>query len=89
MHSLMIKDLSATLELDRTAMTAVRGGTSANSAVQNTGMLQSVMAPVANGSNFGIGSATNLDVKVDADQHATTSNDQYNGDLFALLAFGR
>jgi len=86
MHSLMIKDLSATLELDRAAMTAVHGGTSSNAATQTTIMAQEINVPVGNGSDFGKGSATNLTVHVDADQTATSSNYQYNGDIFAILA---
>jgi hypothetical protein len=87
--NLTIKDLSTSTELDRVAMTAVRGGTYANSAVQTILGAQDVMAPVANGSYFGPGSATNLDVKVDADQHASNRNYQYNGDSFGIWALGR
>jgi hypothetical protein len=87
--NLTIKDLSTSLELDHAAMTAVRGGTYANSAVQTILQAQDVMVPVANGSYFGPGSATNLDVKVDADQHASNRSYQYNGDSFGLWALGR
>ena len=83
--NLTIKDLSTSIELDRAAMTGVRGGTYANSATQSIGQGQQVSVPVANGSMFGPGSATNMDVKVDADQHASNSNYQYNGDSLGIF----
>ena len=58
--NLTIKDLSASTELDRAAMSAVRGGADANSLVQNMLQAQSVLVPVANGASFGPGSATNI-----------------------------
>jgi hypothetical protein len=84
--NLTIQDLSTSTELDRAAMTAVRGGTYANSAVQTILQAQDVMVPVANGSYFGAGSATNVDTHVDADQHASNRNYQYNGDSFGIWA---
>ena len=83
--NLTIKDLSTSTELDCAAMSGVRGGTYANSGVQTILQAQNVMVPVANGSYFGAGSATNLDVKVDADQHASNSNSQFNGDSFGIF----
>jgi hypothetical protein len=83
--NLTIKDLSTSTELDGEAMSTVRGGTSANSAVQSILQAQDVMVPVANGSYFGAGSATNIDVDVDADQHATNSSSQFNGDSFGIF----
>ena len=53
--NLTIKDLSTSTELDCEAMSAVRGGTYANSAVQSILQAQDVMVPVANGSIFGAG----------------------------------
>ena len=82
--NLTIKDLSTSTELDCEAMSAVRGGTYANSAVQSILQAQDVMVPVANGSYFGDGSATNVNVDVDADQHATNRNYQYNGDSLGI-----
>ena len=81
---LTIKDLSTSTELDCEAMSAVRGG-DANSAVQTILQAQDVMVPVANGSYFGPGSATNIDVDVDASQHASNSSSQYNGDSFGIF----
>ncbi len=85
--NLTIKDLSASIELDREAMIAVRGG-DANSAVQSILQAQDVMVPVANGSYFGTGSATNIHVDVDADQHASNRSAQLNGDTFGLFLGG-
>jgi len=82
---LTIKDLSTSTELDCEAMSAVRGGTYANSGVQNILQAQDVMVPVANGSYFGPGSATNIDVDVDASQHASNRSSQYNGDSFGIF----
>ena len=83
--NLTIKDLSASAELDRAAMSAVRGGTFANSAVQTILQAQDVTVPVANGSYFGAGSATNIDVDVDASQRASNRSSQFNGDTFGLF----
>ena len=80
-----IKDLSTSIELDRAAMTGVHGGAGANSAVQTIGQVQQVLVPVGNGSYFGDGSATNIDVDVDADQHAKNRSYQYNGDSLGIL----
>ena len=81
--TLTIKDLSTTTELDCEAMSAVRGG-DANSAVQSILQAQDVMVPVANGSMFGPGSATNIIVDVDADQSGSQSSRQNNGDKFTF-----
>ena len=83
--NLTIKDLPASTELDGEAMSAVRGGADANSLVQNLLQAQDVMVPVANGSHFGAGSATNIDVDVDADQRATNRSYQYNGDSLGIF----
>ena len=56
-----------------------------SSATQMIGQVQQVNVPVANGSMFGPGSATNISVDVDADQHASNSSYQYNGDSFGLF----
>ncbi len=83
--NLTIKDLSTSIELDHEAMSAVRGGADANSLVQNLLQAQSVSVPVANGASFGAGSATNIHVDVDADQHASNRSSQLNGDTFGLF----
>ena len=81
---LNIKDLSASAELDRAAMSAVLGGADANSLVQNMLQAQSTLVPVANGASFGPGSATNILVDVDADQSGSQSSRQNNGDKFTF-----
>ena len=54
MQSLMIKDLSTSLELDRKAMTAVRGGgDQANGTSQSNVQNMVTAANVGNGSIFG------------------------------------
>jgi hypothetical protein len=83
--NLTIQDLSTSTELDRAAMSGVRGGTDANSATQMIGQVQQVSVPVANGSYFGPGSATNIHVDVDADQRASNRSYQYNGDSFGIF----
>ena len=82
--NLTIKDLPSSTELDRAAMSAVRGGADANALVQNMLQAQSVLVPVANGASFGPGSATNIIVDVDADQSGSQSSRQNNGDKFAF-----
>jgi hypothetical protein len=54
MHSLMIKDLSASLELDREAMIAVRGGLDdqANATSQSNVQNMAAAANIGNGSVF-------------------------------------
>ncbi len=81
---LTIKDLPTSTELDRAAMTDVRGGADANALVQNMLQAQSVFVPVANGASFGAGSATNIIVDVDADQSGNQSSSQNNGDKFTF-----
>ena len=81
----IIKDLPTSIELDHAAMTGVHGGTGANSAVQTIGQAQQVNVPVGNDSMFGDGSATNIYVDVDADQHAKNRSYQYNGDSLGIL----
>ena len=82
---LTIKDLSTSTELDHSAMSGVRGGTLANSGTQTIMQAQQVEVPVANGSMFGPGSATNITVDVDADQRASNSSHQYNGDSLGIF----
>ncbi len=78
-----IKDLPTSIELDRAAMTGVHGGAGANSAVQTIGQAQQVHVPVGNDSLFG--ASTNIDVDVDADQHAKNRSYQYNGDSLGIF----
>jgi imidazole glycerol phosphate synthase subunit HisF len=82
--NLTIKDLSASTELDRAAMTAVRGGNDGNSSVNTIGQVQNVHVPVIAGA--GAGSAMNTDVHVDATQDASIYTHQNNGDRFRFWA---
>ena len=79
---MLIKDLSASTELDHAAMTAVHGGSYGNSNV--SGILQGleVLTPVT--VMAGPGSAVNNFVTVDVDQSAHESTDQKAGDKFSF-----
>jgi hypothetical protein len=74
MHSLMIKDLSASLELDRKAMTAVRGGLGdqANGTSQANVQTMAAAANIGNGSIF-VGPAT-----IQSDNTFTQNASNYN-----------
>ena len=78
MHTLMIKDLSASLELDRKAMTAVRGGEGdqANGTNQANGQNMVAAANVGNASIFGGPTTVQSDntFKQTADNHSTSVN---------------
>ena len=63
----------------------MHGGTGANSAGKRSAKRSNVSrAASATASMFGPGSATNIYVDVDADQHATNRNYQYNGDSLGI-----
>lgn len=79
---LTIKDLANSTELDHAAMTAVRGGNQGNADVGNILQAQQVWVPVV--ATSGPGSAQNVFVDVDANQSASQSTRQNNGDKFAL-----
>ena len=76
MH-LMIKDLSASTELDHAAMTAVRGGEQVNGATQMTVMNQNVANAVGNGLVSGNGPISVVS-DIDTTQTSTQYLDQYN-----------
>lgn len=71
MHTLMIKDLSASLELDRKAMGAVRGGNGdqANGVSETNAQSMAAVANVGNGSLFG------GPVSIQSDNHFTQDAD--------------
>jgi hypothetical protein len=81
--NLTIKDLSSSIELDRAATTAVRGGSQGNADVNTIGQMQNVMVPVA--TLTGGGSSQNTSVDVDASQYASIYTRQNNGDRFSFL----
>ena len=84
MHTLMIKDLSASLELDRTAMTAVRGG----EGNQANGTSQANVQNMAAAANIGNGSLILGPATIQSDntftQDAHNTNYSTNVDLAAL-----
>ena len=78
MHSLMIKDLSASLELDRKAMTAVRGGLGDQANGTSQANVQT-MAAAANVGNFSIfGGPATIQSDNTFNQTATNYNDAVN-----------
>jgi dihydroxyacetone kinase DhaKLM complex PTS-EIIA-like component DhaM len=87
MHTLMIHDLSASIELDRKAMTAVRGGADDQAIGTSQSNVQGMVAAanVGNGSLF-VGPAT-IQSDNTFTQTASNSNTATNVDAFAL--FGR
>ena len=87
MQTLMIQDLSANIELDRKAMTAVRGGADdqAIGASQVNGQSMVAAANIGNGSFFG--GPTNIQSDNTFTQSASNSNSATNVDALAL--FGR
>jgi hypothetical protein len=85
MHTLMIKDLSASLELDRKAMKSVRGGADD----QAIATAQSNSQNMAAAANVGNGSVFNGPTIIQSDntftQTASNSNTATNVDAFLLL----
>ena len=91
MHTLMIKDLSASLELDRAAMTAVRGGTgvpATSTGNQANGTSQANVQNMAAAANIGNGSLILGPATIQSDntftQDAHNTNYSTNVDLAAL-----
>jgi hypothetical protein len=85
MHTLMIKDLSANLELDREAMKVVRGGADdqAIGTSQSNVQVMSAAANIGNGSIFG--GPTNIQSDNTFTQTASNSNTATNVDAFVLF----
>jgi hypothetical protein len=85
MHTLMIQDLSASIELDRKAMTAVRGGADDQAIGTSQANVQSMVAVanIGNGSIFG--GPTNIQSDNTFTQTASNSNTATNVDAFLLL----
>lgn len=81
--TLMIKDLSASVELDRAAMTAVRGGLEdqANGTAQGNGQVMATLANVGNASLFGGGPVT-IQSDNTFSQYATNYSDATNFKAF-------
>ena len=85
MQTLLIQDLSASVELDRQAMSAVRGGTDdqAVGTSQSNVQVMSAAANVGNGSVFG--GPANIQSDNTFTQSASNSNSATNVDAFLLL----
>ena len=85
MQTLMIQDLSASIELDRKAMRAVRGGADD----QAIGTSQSNVQVMAAAANIGNGSVFGGPANIQSDntftQNATNYNNATNVDAFLLL----
>jgi hypothetical protein len=85
MHTLMIQDLSASVELDAKAMTAVRGGADD----QAVGTSQSNVQGMVAAANVGNGSIVGGPATIQSDntftQSASNSNTATNVDAFVLL----
>jgi hypothetical protein len=84
MHSLMIKDLSTSLELDRKAMTAVRGGLDDqnNAAQLAAAITKNITNAVGNGSVFN--GPTNINADVVSNDTVDASIYQYNKEKFGF-----
>ena len=85
MQTLMIQDLPASIELDRKAMTAVRGGADdqAIGTSQSNVQVMSAAANIGNGSFFG--GPTDIQSDNTFSQDATNTNTAANVDAFLLL----
>jgi hypothetical protein len=82
---MLIKDLSASTELDQAAMTAVHGGAddSGNSIVSGIVQLSTINA--GNMIVAGPGSSLTSSNNVTANQNASIFNSQNNGDVLGLF----
>jgi len=85
MHTLMIQDLPASIELDRKAMTAVRGGADDQAIGTSQANVQSMVAAanIGNGSLFA--GPANIQSDNTFTQSAYNSNTATNVDAFLLL----
>jgi hypothetical protein len=85
MHTLIIQDLPASIELDSKAMTAVRGGADDQAIGTSQANVQSMVAAanIGNGSLFG--GPANIQSDNTFTQNASNSNTATNVDAFLLL----
>ena len=85
MHSLLIQDLPASIELDRKAMRAVRGGADDQAIGTSQSNVQGMaaVANIGNGSVFG--GPANIQSDNTFDQHASNYNNATNVDALAVL----
>ena len=85
MHSLLIQDLPASIELDRKAMRSVRGGADdqAIGTSQSNVQVMAAAANIGNGSLFG--GPANIQSDNTFTQNASNYNNATNVDAFLLL----
>jgi hypothetical protein len=83
--ALIIKDLDATKELDKKAMSAVRGGlgNQANSTEQSNGM--AIFSPVEVGNGSKVYGPATFQVDSNPTQYATNDNYSSNDSGFSML----
>jgi hypothetical protein len=86
--TLIIKDLALDAELDRKAMSAVRGGQGNQANGTNQSNVLAAFAPVkvANGSKFMGSGPTTIQVRSDVDQ--TADNYSYSDNFKGAFGFG-
>ena len=84
--TLLIKDLSATKELDGKAMSAVRGGTSDQANATNQSNLLAMFAPVSVGNNSTFSGGPVI-FQVDSAPTQTASNDNTSSNFKGLSLF--
>jgi hypothetical protein len=78
---MQIENLPKEKELDKKAMSEVRGGDNGNSANNTIGQVLNIAAPTA----VGAGGPSNTSVDVTGSQDASIFNDQDAGDSFKAL----
>ncbi|NPC56492.1 hypothetical protein [Caenimonas soli] len=91
MHTLMIKDLPASLELDRKAMAAVRGGVDDQAIGTSQLNMQAMMAAANVGNGLVVGANSPVIIQSDNtfSQDADNSNHASNKSLLLAALFGR
>ena len=91
MHTLMMKDLPASLELDRKAMTSVCGGADDQAIGTSQLNLQAMMAAANVGNGLVVGANSPVIIQSDNtfSQDASNSNYVSNRSLLLAALFGR
>jgi hypothetical protein len=91
MHTLMINDLSDSLELDRKAMKAVRGGADDQAIGTSQLNLQAMLAAANVGNGLKVGDNSPVIIQSDNtfSQDADNSNHASNTSLLLAAFFGR
>jgi hypothetical protein len=91
MQTLMIQDLSASIELDRKAMTAVRGGADDQAIGTSQLNIQAMMAAANVGNGMVVGANSPVIIQSDNtfSQDADNSNHASNKSLLLAAFFGR